>query len=60
MTELARRRRDPAIKAALPFLIDALGDDEPQVRPAAAEALGPIGDPRAAGALREIVEEAHH
>ena len=41
-------------------LVLQLKSPETHLGTAAAEALGRIGDPRAAGALREIVEEAHH
>lgn len=44
--------KDPA---AVPGLLDALGDDDPRIRTAAVKALGEIGDPAAVAQLLHIM-----
>ena len=56
---LAAMGRSACICQAVPALIDTLKDPDPDVRAAAAEALGKIGDVRAVDALQEILSEGH-
>jgi len=56
---LAAMSRSACICQAVPALIDTLKDPDPDVRAAAAEALGEIGDVRAVDALQEILSEGH-
>jgi HEAT repeat protein len=42
---------------AVPRLIDVLSDEDPRIRYAAAEALGPTRDPRAVGALLKVMSD---
>jgi HEAT repeat protein len=46
------QHKDPA---AVPGLLDALGDDDPRIRTAAVKALGEIGDPAAVPQLLHIM-----
>ncbi len=43
--------------AGLPALLRAVADGEPRVRSAVASALGRTGDPRAAAAIRQLLED---
>ena len=48
----------PGAEAAVPDLIEALGDEQKMVRMGAAYALGEIGDPKALPALRTAIKDS--